>query len=73
MVLGLNPTEADYDACARSLDRTLSATADAQAIADHRNACMQADLQPNTPAFATCVVKASEAPETEWSSLIGAR
>jgi hypothetical protein len=72
-VLGLNPTEADYQACAISLDRTLSLADDAQAAARHRSGCAQQGLNPNTAAFATCVVETSEAPRTEWSGLIGAR
>jgi hypothetical protein len=73
VVLGLNSTEADYQACTRSLDRTLSVVDDAQATAEHRSGCAQQGLNPETAAFATCVVEASEAPETDWSGLIGAR
>jgi hypothetical protein len=73
VVLGLDPTEVDYQTCAHSIERTLSFAEDAQAVAARHSGCSRQGLSPETAAFAACVVEAGEAPSTEWSGLISAR
>jgi hypothetical protein len=51
--LGLDPSEAEYDACVRSLDRTLSDTETAQ-TANKRQPCAEIGLSPGSRAFAQC-------------------
>jgi hypothetical protein len=58
VVLGLDPSGHRYNACLRSLDRSLSEWDYARSVSTDRNTCDRAGLQPGTPAFAVCVVKA---------------
>jgi hypothetical protein len=58
VVLGLDPSSHRYNACLRSLDRSLSEWDYARSVSTDRNTCDRAGLQPGTPAFADCVVKA---------------
>jgi hypothetical protein len=58
VVLGLDPSSHRYNACLRSLDRSLSEWDYAQGVSTDRNTCERERLQPGTPAFARCVVKA---------------
>jgi hypothetical protein len=59
-VLGLDPSGRRYDACMRVLDRNLSAWDYARLVSTDRDTCAREDLQPGTPAFAVCVVKAEQ-------------
>jgi hypothetical protein len=58
VVLGLDPSSHRYNACLRSLDRSLSEWDYARSVSTDRNTCEREGLQPGTPAFAVCVVKA---------------
>jgi hypothetical protein len=58
VVLGLDPSSHRYNACLRSLDRSLSEWDYARNVSTDRNTCDRRGLQPGTPAFAVCVVKA---------------
>jgi hypothetical protein len=58
VVLGLDPSSHRYNACLRSLDRSLSEWDYAQSVSTDRNKCKRERLQPGTAAFAVCVVKA---------------
>ena len=60
VVRGLDPWERRYDACIRSLDRSLSEWDYARLVSTHRGTCAQEGLQPGTPPFAVCVVKAEQ-------------
>jgi hypothetical protein len=60
VVLGLDPSGRRYDACIRSLDRNLSEWDYARLVSTDRDTCTRSDLQPGTPAFAVCVVKAEQ-------------
>jgi hypothetical protein len=59
-VLGLDPSGRRYDACMRVLDRNLSESDYARLVSTDRDTCTRSDLQPGTPAFAVCVVKAEQ-------------
>jgi hypothetical protein len=59
VVLGLDPSSHRYNACLRSLDSSLSEWDYARSVSTDRNTCDRAGLQPGTPAFAVCVVKAA--------------
>ena len=58
VVLGLDPSGRRYDACIRSLERSLSEWNYARVVSTDRSACAQNGLQPGTRAFAVCAVKA---------------
>ena len=60
VLLSLDPSGRRYDACMRSLDRSLSEWDYARLVSTDRDTCAQEDLQPGTPAFAVCVVKAEQ-------------
>jgi hypothetical protein len=60
VVLGLDPSERRYDACIRSLERSLSEWNYARLVSTDRSACARDGLQPGTRAFAVCVVKAEQ-------------
>ena len=60
VVLSLDPSGRRYDACMRGLDRNLSEWDYAQLVSTDRDTCARGDLQPGTPAFAVCVVKAEQ-------------
>jgi hypothetical protein len=60
VVLGLDPLGRRYDACIRSLDRSLSQLDYARLVSTGRDTCAREGLQPGTPAFAVCVVKAEQ-------------
>jgi hypothetical protein len=62
VVLGLNPSEADFDACVESLSRSLSAVHEAQAVESNRTACAEKGLSVGTSAFDVCVVDAEQSP-----------
>jgi hypothetical protein len=62
VVLGLSPSETDYDACAESLSRSLSAAHEAQAVERNRRACAEKGLSVGTSAFDVCVVNAEQSP-----------
>ncbi len=57
-VMGLDPSELPYDDCIRSLGRTLSQLKRSELTASNRGQCAQQGLDPGTPDFDTCVVKA---------------
>lgn len=59
MILGLNQSEAPYEACVSSLNSTISNPANAAAMANPppmmiRIACGDVGLEPDTPAFNQC-------------------
>ena len=58
VVLRLDPSGRPYDACLRSLDRSLSKWDYARSIATDRTTCDQDGFRPGTSAFAVCVVTA---------------
>jgi hypothetical protein len=60
VVRGLDPLGRRYDACIRSLDRSLSDWDYARFVSTHRGTCAQEGLQPGMPAFAACVVTAEQ-------------
>jgi hypothetical protein len=60
VALSLDPSGRRYDACMRSLDRSLSEWDYARLVSTNRDTCARGDLQPGTPAFAVCVVKAEQ-------------
>jgi hypothetical protein len=60
VVLGLDPSGHRYDTCISSLDRSLSEWDYAQIVSMNRDACAREGLQPGTPAFAVCFVKAEQ-------------
>jgi hypothetical protein len=60
VVLGLDSSGPLYDACIRSLERSLSQWDYARLVPIGRDACSQEGLQPGTAAFAVCVLKAEE-------------
>ena len=60
VVLGLDPSERRYEACIRSLERSLSEWNYARLVSTDRSACARDDLQPGTRAFAVCVVNAEQ-------------
>jgi hypothetical protein len=60
VVLGLDPSGRRYDTCMRTLDRNLSEWDYARLVSADRDTCTRSDLQPGTPAFAVCVVKAEQ-------------
>jgi hypothetical protein len=60
VVLSLDPSGRRYDACMRVLDRSLSEWDYARLVSTDRDTCARDGLQPGTPAFAVCVVKAEQ-------------
>jgi hypothetical protein len=60
VILSLDPSGRRYDACIRSLDRSLSQWDYARLVSTDRDTCTREHLQPGTPAFAVCVVKAEQ-------------
>jgi len=62
VVLGLDPSGDTYDTCVRSLDRSLSEWDQTRLVESNRGACAQKGLEPGTPAFAMCVVNATQSP-----------
>ena len=60
VALGLDPTGRRYDACIRSLERSLSKWNYARLVSTDRSACARDGLQPGARAFAVCVVKAEQ-------------
>jgi hypothetical protein len=62
VVMGLHRPGDLYDACIRSLNKTLSELVQARLVSSDRTVCAQEALKPGTPAFATCVVNAEQSP-----------
>jgi hypothetical protein len=60
VVLGLDPSDRQYDTCITSLDRSLTEWDQAQAVQTDRHACAEKGLEPGTAAFAVCVVDAGQ-------------
>ena len=60
VVLRLDPSGRRYDACIRSLERSLSEWNYARLVSTDRGACVRDGLKPGTRDFALCVVKAEE-------------
>ena len=60
VVRGLDPPGRRYDACIRSLHRSLSEWDYTRPVSTDRGTCAQEGLQPGTPAFAVCFVKAEQ-------------
>jgi hypothetical protein len=60
VVLSLDPSGRRYDTCMRTLDRNLSEWDYARLVSTDRDTCSRSDLQPGTPAFAVCVIKAEQ-------------
>jgi hypothetical protein len=61
VVLGLDQTGRRYDACIRSLERSLSQWDYARLVPTGRDTCAREGLPPGTAGFAICVVKAEQA------------
>jgi hypothetical protein len=62
VVLGLDPSARGYDTCIRSLERSLAAWDQEQAVQRDRRACAESGLEPGTSAFAVCVVNGGQSP-----------
>ena len=62
VVLGLDPSARAYDTCIRSLERSLAAWDQEQAVQRDRRACAESGLEPGTSAFAVCVVNGEQSP-----------
>ena len=60
VVLRLDPSGRRYDACIRSLERSLSEWNYARLVSTDSSACARDGVQPGTRAFAVCVVKAEQ-------------
>jgi hypothetical protein len=60
VVLGLDPSGRSYETCISSLDRSLSEWDRARLVVSNRAECSQKGLQPDTSAFALCVVNAGQ-------------
>ena len=60
VVLSLDPSGRRYDTCMRVLDRNLSEWDYARLVSTDRDTCAGDGLQPGSPAFAVCVVKAEQ-------------
>ena len=60
VVLGLDSSGRRYDACIRSLERSLSQWDYVRLISTGRDSCAREGLQTGTGAFALCVVKAEQ-------------
>jgi hypothetical protein len=60
VVLDLDHSGARYDTCMRVLDRNLSEWDYARLVSTDRDTCGGGEVQPGTPAFAVCVVKAEQ-------------
>lgn len=73
VILGLNPSEAEYAACAGSIDRTLSFEDASATAAKDRMDCAEMGLGADTTALARCVVAGGEVPATVASEPISAR
>jgi hypothetical protein len=54
--MGLEPSEADYSMCTRSLRQTLAGLEQAKLVEQDRRVCMSKSFQPGTREFALCVV-----------------
>ena len=60
VVLGLNSSGRRYDACIRSLERSMSEWDYARTVSADREACARQGLQPGAPDFAVCVINAEQ-------------
>jgi hypothetical protein len=60
VVLGLDSSGRRYDACIRSLERSLLQWDNARTVSADRNACARQGLQPGAPGFAVCVINAEQ-------------
>lgn len=60
VVLGLDSSGRRYDACVRSLERSLSEWDYTRTVSTGRDACAGQGLQPGAPAFAVCVLNAEQ-------------
>jgi hypothetical protein len=58
VVLGFDPSEDRYETCVRVLNRNLSQWRRARLIESNRSVCAQKGLEPDTPAFAVCLLNA---------------
>ena len=60
VVLGLDPSDREYDTCIRSLDRSLAEWDQLQMVQASRRECSEKGLAPGTSAFAVCVVNSEQ-------------
>jgi hypothetical protein len=60
VVLGLDSSGRRYDACIRSLERSISEWDYARTVSTDRDACARQGLQPGTPDFSVCVINAEQ-------------
>ena len=60
VVLGLYQSGRRYDACIRSLERSLSQWDYTRLVPTDRDACAQEGLHPGTAGFAVCVINAEQ-------------
>jgi hypothetical protein len=60
VVRGLDPLSRRYDACIRSLDRSLSKWDYTRFVSAGRGTCAEEGLAPGMPSFAVCVVNAEQ-------------
>jgi hypothetical protein len=60
VVLGLDSSGRRYDACIRSLERSMSEWDYARTVSTDRDACARRGLQPGAPAFSVCVINAEQ-------------
>jgi hypothetical protein len=60
--MGLDSWGRDYDTCVSSLEKSLARVDRAQRVESERSACAAKGLDPDTPAFAVCVVTTGQSP-----------
>jgi hypothetical protein len=75
VVIGLHQPGDLYDTCIRSLNKTLADLDRARLVSADRNTCAQEGLEPDTPAFAVCLVNAeqSSADAGRYQAMVPAR
>ena len=66
--LGLDPSEAPFADCMRSMDQTLAQMDQTNMVERNRGTCAKEGLQPGTSAFAVCVVKLEQNPTSGFAS-----
>jgi hypothetical protein len=60
VVLGLDSSGRRYDACIRSLERSISEWDYVRTVSTDRGVCARQGLQPGTPDFSVCVINAEQ-------------
>lgn len=66
--LGLDPSEAPFADCMRSMAQTLAQLDQSNMVERNRSTCAKEGLEPGTSAFAVCVVKLEQSPSGGFAS-----